>query len=429
MAKDAALRTSRRPVTRLSTDELVSLELPLRRYVMSRTGDPHQADDIVQETLTRTLSAADRLDVQTLTGYAIAVARNEITSRARADSTGRRHLPRLVDLREPASPEDVVTANESRVALGAALAALPEDARRLLVAHDVHERPLGEIAREENVRPGTLAAQLNRTRARMRVDYVVALRRATLPTARCRPVLLAISASDLRRQDALHAGEHLAGCTVCDELAVPLLNRDRTVAGLLPWVALGTPHGWVGGWLRAHPRAGVTGGASAVVVGLAAATLLVVSHLSPPPDPSPAGVAHPRPAVTSVGSAGPPPPAPAAVPHLTSGGGRVVPATSQLGTAASAPVVATGVVVLAVPGDEGFWVGDDRARIWVQMSGRAESPLQVVAGMRLAFEGTLVRTTPAFVRSLGLARPQDRAAVTAEGVHVEVGEAEVEVVR
>lgn len=80
----------------LSTDELAALHAPLRRYVMSRVGDPHRADDIVQETLLRTLEAVGTLEIETLTAYAIAVARNEIPSHARASATSRRYLPRLV---------------------------------------------------------------------------------------------------------------------------------------------------------------------------------------------------------------------------------------------------------------------------------------------------------------------------------------------
>lgn len=274
----------------LSRAELAAVEVALRRFVLSRTGDPHAADDIVQESLTRVLAAAASLEIETLTGYAIAVARNEITSRARAETTARLHLPRLLDRSVPPTPDEVVTAKESQAALAAALAALPERTRRLLVAHDLHGRPLAEIASQEKVRPGALAARLHRTRAQLRVDYVVALRGATLPDSRCRPVLLSISACDTRQQRALNAGQHLTGCTVCDEVAVPLLTRDRTLAGVVPWLALGTPHGVISAWVGRHPRTATTTAAAAATAAalVLGATMVTAAHRSPTHEGPPA---------------------------------------------------------------------------------------------------------------------------------------------
>ena len=206
MSQPASLPASANPEGlpgSLGHDELVQLEAPLRRFVLSRVSDPDRADDIVQETLLRAWEAASRLEIETLVAYAIVVARNEINAGARADATAKRHLPRLVDLREPRRPEDAVTAQESGAALTAALTALPERIRLALVAHDLHDEPLARIAERQRVRPGALATQLHRTRARLRVDYVLALRRVTVPTARCRSVLMAISAGDARQQRAL----------------------------------------------------------------------------------------------------------------------------------------------------------------------------------------------------------------------------------
>src|SRR4028118_1149201 len=43
---------------------------------------------------------------------------------------------------------------------------------------------------------GAIAAQLNRARARLRVEYLLALERTDPPSDRCRPVLLALSGGD-----------------------------------------------------------------------------------------------------------------------------------------------------------------------------------------------------------------------------------------
>lgn len=107
----------------------------------------------------------------------------------------------------------------------------------------------------------------------------------------------------------------------------------------------------------------------------------------------------------------------------------MVPARSQLGGAASAPVSADAVSVLAVPGDEGFWVGDTGSRIWVQMAGPGESPLQVTVGMRMSFQGTIVVNAPNFVKDLALKEAQDRAALEASDVHIVVDEKAIRVVK
>lgn len=84
------------------------------------------------------------------------------------------------------------------------------------------------------------------------------------------------------------------------------------------------------------------------------------------------------------------------------------------------PVLAAAVTVLDVPGDEGFWVGTTSARMWVEMTGRGESPLQVTPGMRMSFHGTLVRNGRRLVQDLHLRHAADRAALTTIGVHIEV---------
>jgi RNA polymerase sigma factor (sigma-70 family) len=220
-----------------STDpasELVALEVPLRRFVASRGLDAHQIDDVVQETMVRMLEVAPRLEVEALASYAFAVARNLITSGVRSESTARRNLPRLLDRHEPSRPDVVATDAEARRALGAALAKLSPTVRDQLLSRDLDRRPLHEVAAESNVSSGVLASQLHRTRARLRVDYLLALRKVDLPTATCEKVLVAISAADHRRQASLRAGAHLDTCAVCSELSPPLLSRDPALAGWAP---------------------------------------------------------------------------------------------------------------------------------------------------------------------------------------------------
>jgi serine/threonine-protein kinase RsbT len=72
-----------------------------------------------------------------------------------------------------------------------------------------------------------VAAQLNRTRARLRVEYLLAIERVEPPTEWCRPVLLAISGGDRRRQREVDAARHLLECALCARLSEPLVGRGR----------------------------------------------------------------------------------------------------------------------------------------------------------------------------------------------------------
>jgi anti-sigma regulatory factor (Ser/Thr protein kinase) len=110
------------------------------------------------------------------------------------------------------------------------LGKLPEQDREALVAHEVEGTDTITLAASRDSTPGAVAAQLSRARARLRVEYLLELEQAEPPTARCRPVLLALSAGDRRRQRDLDAGGHLLACTWCARLSEPLLDRRRTAA-------------------------------------------------------------------------------------------------------------------------------------------------------------------------------------------------------
>ena len=83
------------------------------------------------------------------------------------------------------------------------------------------------LGTELGLTAGAVAAQLNRTRARLRVEYLLALQDAEPPTGRCRPVLFALSIGDRRRQREVDAARHLLECDFCAELSLPLLQRGQ----------------------------------------------------------------------------------------------------------------------------------------------------------------------------------------------------------
>jgi serine/threonine-protein kinase RsbT len=201
----------------------------IRRVVAARVRDRHTVDDIVQETVARVMSVSERLEEGAVTPYAIVTARNLVSSWWERTDVARRNAHRVVDLDEPTRPDDALVQDEEAKAVADALAQLPAADRETIIAHEIDGQDTASLATERGSTPGAVAAQLNRARAKLRVEYLIALERLSdLPTERCRPVLLALSGGDRRRQREVDAGRHLLECSVCAALSVPLLERRRT---------------------------------------------------------------------------------------------------------------------------------------------------------------------------------------------------------
>lgn len=88
----------------------------------------------------------------------------------------------------------------------------------------------------------------------------------------------------------------------------------------------------------------------------------------------------------------------------------------------SGRAVGTGLRVMSVPADEGFWVGGDgRDRVWVELTGDpSESPYDVDRYDYVSFTGTLVGNRPGFARSAGVTDREGRDLLEDEGRHVTV---------
>jgi serine/threonine-protein kinase RsbT len=214
----------------LRHDDVLELTPLLRRVIGARVREGHVVEDLVQETLTRVMAARQRLEPQTLAPYAVVTARNLTRSLAAGEERSKRHAHRLIDLREPVLPEEEALRREESRAISNALGKLPQRDREALVAHEVEGTDTTTMAANRDSTPGAVAAQLSRARARLRVEYLLELEQSEPPTARCRPVLLALSAGDRRRQRDLDAGGHLLACAWCARLSQPLLDRRRTAS-------------------------------------------------------------------------------------------------------------------------------------------------------------------------------------------------------
>lgn len=396
--------------TASSVHEVLAVEPVIRRVIAARTANAADVDDLVQDCLERLLVAHQRLAPEAVLPYAVVTARNLVSSNARTAMRRAAAAPRLHDASEPDRPEEVLLAGEARRAMTAALARLSDAERQDLLAY--HGLGGAESAATPPAR-GALRVRMARTRAKLRLEYLLAYRHLELPTPQCRGVLLAISAGDTRRQRQLDMGQHLLDCETCATLSEPL---DRRSVALTAIAIPGALVAWLARQTRAHPvhtAAGVAAG-SAVV---AAAAVLAPR------------IAAPEQHAQASASASSPAPRPAAViSNLSIGGRPVSDATagrsirSMIGEHASA----SGAVVVAAVTRNGFWIGSVRGRIWVELTGPLR-PLRVGAGDRVRFGGTVVGNSQSFPSQVGLTSRSDADLLTRQGAHLAVSTTSISV--
>jgi len=240
-----------------------------------------------------------------------------------------------------------------------------------------------------------------RTRAKLRLEYLLAFRHIELPTSRCYRVLLAISGGDTRRQRELDAGQHLLDCDTCAMLSEPLDRRSIALTAITLPVGFLT---WVVSKARAQPAhaAASVAGASAAA---AAVAVLVARPAHHPPPPVPAAAPAPVTAISELSVAGRPVPQAAARHSIR----------SMIGERARA----TGITVESVGSHNGFWVGTARGRMWVQLSGPLKS-LRIRPGNQVRFTGTVVGNTPSYPGRVGVSRREGAGLLASQGVHLEV---------
>jgi RNA polymerase sigma factor (sigma-70 family) len=211
-------------------DEVVALIPVLRRVVASRVRDPHSVEDLVQEALARVVAARSRVELDDLTPYAVTTARNLVARHARNTELARRKSHLLHEPDDSEEPAETVLRTEDQELVARALATLSPEERELLVAHELAGVGVRLLADNEDSTPGAVAAHLNRTRAKLRVEYLLAQEPADSVGEGCRPALQALSLGDRRRQRELDVTGHLLGCDLCSRLSGVLRERRRRPA-------------------------------------------------------------------------------------------------------------------------------------------------------------------------------------------------------
>jgi RNA polymerase sigma factor (sigma-70 family) len=380
---------------------VLEVEPVVRRVICARIADSTLAEDLIQDTMVRLLQARSDLSAGALVGYAVASARNSVVSHQRRQQRRERLEPKVVDADMPVDPEAAAIADQEQQAVRDALHALDVDERRWLLAHDVDQVPISDLAHQAGTAPGALAARLARARAKLRVEYLLTLRRIHLPTPRCKPVLLALSAGDRRRQESLGAGSHLVSCRPCAALSQPLVSRRRGLAALWPFPTLELVRRAVQR-VRDHPVQSAAGGAMAAVA-VAAAVLVAGGEDERPPPVCEASVQlDGRPVSLSDGRA--------------------------LAAMASSAVQAPALVVHAVPANEGFWAGCGSSRVWVQLEETSESPFSIQPGQRVALQGVIRLNPPNFTGTVGVSAQEGAAELDRQGFHLQVRQDQVRLI-
>ena len=412
-------------------EQVAELARVVRRVVRARVSDHHLAEDLVQETLARVFAHQPALEPDEARPYAIVVAKNLVASTRRADGRRAGNAHRLVDLRTVEQPEDAVVRGDERTSMTRAMAKMNERDREMLISHEVHDVSTRDIADGDGTTPGAIAVRLAAARAKLRLEYVLSLRREPPLEPRCRSVLVALSAGDRRRQAALDADGHLEGCDRCKRLSEPLRERSRASAVLLPLLALRGLLERAGSAIRRNPGP-TAAGAAAVAVAAAVLAAQVgggsagggpESHAAAPR--APAATAAPAPGSGSGADAGA---GIAPVGGPVSVGGTTLGSLTppELAALVGQPVAVEGAIVSSVPADEGFWVDDGAGgRFWVQLTGTGESPVGIEPGAAVSFAGVLVTTPPDFTTSVGLDAAEGSSDLEERAVHIEVAAVEV----
>jgi RNA polymerase sigma-70 factor (ECF subfamily) len=140
----------------------------VHRFVLFLSGDPAMADDILSETFIRLWHARDRVDLTTVKGYLLTIARNLFLA-------DRRHARRMTTLDERVhdtrpDPERRAHAHRELQAVSAALQTLPEIDRAAVLLRAEEGMSYDEVAAALAISP--VAARVKVHRARLRLAEV-----------------------------------------------------------------------------------------------------------------------------------------------------------------------------------------------------------------------------------------------------------------
>jgi RNA polymerase sigma-70 factor (ECF subfamily) len=146
-------------------EEALALADQVYRVARHLSNSREEAEDLVQETYARVLARPRMLRNEDDLGYLLSSLRNTFLNQKRTERRRLRSdpLPDEMDLVADPRAQDPTTALEA-TELYAAIAALPESYRDVLVAVDITGLSYKEAARALRIREGTVMSRLYRAR-------------------------------------------------------------------------------------------------------------------------------------------------------------------------------------------------------------------------------------------------------------------------
>lgn len=144
----------------------------VRTLIRRRVRNPHQVDDLVQETFLRAHQSASRYDAtRPAWPWLATIAINATTDAARRQRVRREQVGDAVDVAGDADASDLYIGAERRRAIATALHELPERQRRVLLLREVDALHYHELATLEGVTVDAVKSILKRARQSFRHAY------------------------------------------------------------------------------------------------------------------------------------------------------------------------------------------------------------------------------------------------------------------
>ena len=157
------------------------------RFALHLTGCREDAADVTQEVLVRMWQRGDTVPEDKQTAWVLRVTRNAAFDLLRARSTRTRYTPTDNDRADISSddaplPDTLAESADLRHHLRAALAALDEPYRSIVVLREIEDLPYQDIADALDLPLNTLKVYLHRARKRLRDALAASLPAEELPS-------------------------------------------------------------------------------------------------------------------------------------------------------------------------------------------------------------------------------------------------------
>jgi RNA polymerase sigma factor (sigma-70 family) len=245
---DAVLVRRLRQRDRTAWDQVYAEYSPrLYAYAQRLVANPHDADDLVQETFVRALPRLDKLDPDTveLGPYLFTTLRNvflkSVERRKRAEP--------VADVPEPLEPAPIEDDPERSTLLHGqqdevrvANARLAPRQRLVLALRELEDKSYAEIGEVVGLNENAVAQLISRARESLRTELRLAQVDPSRLPEECRAFLPLLSRhldGQLRGEQLARTLTHLEGCERCQEALDSMREAQRRYRTLLPlpWLA------------------------------------------------------------------------------------------------------------------------------------------------------------------------------------------------